>query len=164
MSLFSGSSNLAIICLLSSLSQWHLHGHLELTDASVTTHVASSLASAPYSAAAAFTSAVETRSSIATATGFQSSQADAASGLTPEAVGHEATDIVTTTFSTTAFPQCHDAFGPIAPFCQPTDGSDVYVGETYYSKKATVGNLGSVLTCSSHLGSRLFSRQLYHNH
>ncbi|KAA6414392.1 MAG: hypothetical protein FRX48_01141 [Lasallia pustulata] len=92
----------------------------------------SSLASAPYSAAAAFTSAVETRSSIATATGFQSSQADAASGLTPEAVGHEATDIVTTTFSTTAFPQCHDAFGPIAPFCQPTDGSDVYVGETYY--------------------------------
>ena len=73
------------------------------------------------------------RGSIATATGSQSSQASAASASTSEAVGYAATDIVTTTFSKTAFPQCHDAFGPSAPFCQPTDGSDVYVGETYYS-------------------------------
>jgi len=32
-----------------------------------------------------------------------------------------------------AFPECHEAeSGPFAPFCQPTNGSDVWVGETYY--------------------------------
>ena len=33
-----------------------------------------------------------------------------------------------------SFPVCHDSSGPFAPFCQPTNGSDVWVGETYYGK------------------------------
>ncbi|KAI9871018.1 MAG: hypothetical protein M1830_003526 [Pleopsidium flavum] len=31
-----------------------------------------------------------------------------------------------------SFPVCHDSSGPFRPFCQPTNGSDVWVGETYH--------------------------------
>ncbi|KAH0542652.1 hypothetical protein FGG08_002975 [Glutinoglossum americanum] len=31
-----------------------------------------------------------------------------------------------------SFPICHDSSGPFKPFCQPTNGSDVWVGDTYF--------------------------------
>ncbi|KAI9824624.1 MAG: hypothetical protein M1832_001714 [Thelocarpon impressellum] len=45
-----------------------------------------------------------------------------------------------------AFPACRGPTGPFAPFCQPANGTDVYVGDTYYvtwdpkafGKKSTV--------------------------
>lgn len=155
---------------------------LELIEVFFTTHAVSSLSSVTSTTTLIPTRVVETTSSTAAATRNQINQDSTVSGSTSEAVGSAATDVVTSTFTTTSrssaatsgvstspgasenpFPQCHEADGLYAPFCQPTNGSDVYVGETYYSTKATVGNSESVLTWLSHLGSRLFSHQLYHN-
>ena len=33
-----------------------------------------------------------------------------------------------------SFPVCHNMDGDFAPFCLPSNGSSVYVGETYYGK------------------------------
>ncbi|KAI9868182.1 MAG: hypothetical protein M1813_006927 [Trichoglossum hirsutum] len=34
--------------------------------------------------------------------------------------------------SSGSFPVCHDSSGSFKPFCQPTNGSDAWVGETYF--------------------------------
>lgn len=180
---FFGAPQVCLIHACSfSLPQWLAHSYLELIEVYFTLHVASSLSSVTSATTSMPTSAGETASNTATAARTQTNQGSIASGPVSQTVGSAATDVVTSTFTTTArgsaatsgvstspggpenpFPQCHEAEGPYAPFCQPTNGSDVYVGETYYSTKATVGNSESVLTWLSHLGSRLFSHQFYHN-
>lgn len=180
---FFGAPQVCLIHACSfTLPQWLLHSYFELIEVFFALHVASSLSSVTSATNSMPTSTGETASNTATAARTQTNQGSIASGPVFQTFGSAATDVVTSTFTTTArgsaatsgvstspggpenpFLQCHEAEGPYAPFCQPTNGSDVYVGETYYSTKATVGNLESVLTWLSHLGSRLFSHQFYHN-
>ncbi|KAI9818276.1 MAG: hypothetical protein M1826_001420 [Phylliscum demangeonii] len=66
------------------------------------------------------------RSPVPSAAGLASSTAPSSSSNT------SAPDVPPPRPSGSTFPACHVSDGPLRPFCQPTDGSDVWVGETYY--------------------------------